>query len=412
MFENKYDRETKVCNVCGRELPIEKMVKGKSICKECYNKYRREQRAQRWVDEFIADESMKLKRKYKNVRPIRILAVENTGIKLIESDEVFVKLVDYRDVWISNYGRALTLYGGKYALMHKKYVDGEVAYQLYKNVYDGKKWTFEKRLVKAWTLVVQEFVINYDIANNICCWHKNNNEEDNYYKNLYPLNKKQYEAVQEKHNSGCVITEEIILDIMNDIKYKADNWSPKNMKRSLCGVGYLGCNNVDVNSKVYRTWVNMIQRCYYAKVHEYKPYYKSCTVCEEWHNFSNFKVWFEENYIVGRKVDLDKDILIKGNAEYAPDTCVLVTHYTNTIFECRGFKNNIVENLKTGMFDASMMLLGKKMEVGSFGTKEIAQRELFEYKKDYIRQFARKSKKRMPAKVYQAMLNWEIEITD
>lgn len=163
---------------------------------------------------------------------------------------------------------------------------------------------------------------------------------------------------------------------------------------------------------IYRKWVNMIQRCYYAKVHEYKPYYKSCTVCEEWYNFSNFKVWFEENYIVGKKVDLDKDILIKGNTEYSQDTCVLVTHYTNTIFECRGFKNNIVENLKTGMFDASMSLLGKKMEVGSFGTKEIAQRELFEYKKDYIRQFARKSKKRVPAKVYQAMLNWEIEITD
>lgn len=164
--------------------------------------------------------------------------------------------------------------------------------------------------------------------------------------------------------------------------------------------------------EVYIKWRNMIQRCYYKKIHEYKPYYASCIVCEEWLNFANFEVWYKENYIDGKKFDLDKDILVQGNTEYAQDTCALISHYANTVFEARGIKSNIVENSQTGKFDTSMSLLGKRIEVGSFDTREIAMEKLLAHKTDYILRFARKSKKKVPDKVYQAMLNWKIEITD
>lgn len=409
MSAKNIEERIKKCKVCGEDLPIEKMRHKERVCKQCYNRLRREERKEKQIKEFMTDKSMKIHRKYKEVRPERILSLEVSGIMPTKEDEVFVRLLDYRYTWISNYGRAVELYGGKYCVKHKKYVDGEITYQLCKNVYDGKKWTYKKTFAKAWKLVVQEFIINHDIVNNIYCWYKGNNKADLYYKNLYPLNEKQYAAVQEKFKADGTDSEERIFDIINSVEYKADNWSPRGMKKSVCGVGYLGCNKVDVYSKVYRKWANMIQRCYYDIVHEYKPYYKPCTVSEEWLNFSNFKVWYDENNIAGKKFDLDKDILIQGNTEYAPDTCALVSHYTNTIFESRGIKNNIVENSKTGMFDVAMLLLGKKMDVGSFGTKKMAQKELFEYKKDYIRQFARKSKKQVPEKVYQAMMNWKVE---
>ena len=35
-----------------------------------------------------------------------------------------------------------------------------------------------------------------------------------------------------------------------------------------------------------------------------------------------------------------------------------------------------------------------------------------DYKKDYIKKYAKKCKGRVPDKTYQAMMNWEIEITD
>lgn len=352
----------------------------------------REKRYKKNIQAFIADESVKIPRKYKALRQEWILPPTVSGIIPIHDDEVFIRLLDYRYAWISNYGRAVALYGGKYCLMHKKYIDGEITYQLYRNVYNGKEWTYEKQLVKAWKLVVQEFVINYDIANNICCWHIGNDKQDNYYKNLYPLNEKQYAAVRDKFETDGNDSEESILNIMNSVKYKADNWIPRYMKRTFCGVGYLG-TKVDVTDRAYCKWKNMLQRCYSEKIHEYKPYYAPCTVCEEWLNFSNFKVWYDENDI-GKKRDLDKDLLIKGNTVYAPDTCSLLTHYNNTVFESRGIKNSIVLNSKTGMYDAAVSLLGKRMEVGSFGTKEEANKGLFEYKRDYIRRYARKSKKR------------------
>lgn len=187
------------------------------------------------------------------------------------------------------------------------------------------------------------------------------------------------------------------------------------MKKSICNIGYLGTNDADgycVNSNAYRRWANMIQRCYYDKVHEYKPYYEPCTVCEEWHNFSNFKVWYDENNIEGKKLDLDKDLLEQGNSVYSPDTCVLVSHYINTVFETRGMKNNIVKKSDGNIYEVFMSLLGKRIDIGIFNSEVEAKKELKKYKEDYIKQLARSSKNKIPDKAYQAMLNWKVEIAD
>ena len=59
---------------------------------------------------------------------------------------------------------------------------------------------------------------------------------------------------------------------------------------------------------VYRAWHGMLFRCSTKNTQET---YNDCSVCEEWLRFSNFKRWFDENYIDG--FQLDKDILVKGN---------------------------------------------------------------------------------------------------
>lgn len=56
-------------------------------------------------------------------------------------DEIFAKLLNYKGAWISNYGWALTRYGGNYFQMRKKYSEnGEVVYQLSRNIFDGRRW--------------------------------------------------------------------------------------------------------------------------------------------------------------------------------------------------------------------------------------------------------------------------------
>ena len=44
----------------------------------------------------------------------------------------------------------------------------------------------------------------------------------------------------------------------------------------------------------YRTWKNMLMRCYSTKFQERRPTYKGCSVSEEWKTFSNFRAWMEK----------------------------------------------------------------------------------------------------------------------
>ena len=112
-------------------------------------------------------------------------------------------------------------------------------------------------------------------------------------------------------------------------------------------------------------------------------------------------------------MDLDKDILISGNTVYSPETCTLVPHFTNTVFETtKGIDSNIVKNNAIGKYDVSMTILGKKTEIGSRDTEEEAKRGFIDYKNDYISEFAKSSKGKVPNKTYQAMMNWKVEITD
>lgn len=74
--------------------------------------------------------------------------------------------------------------------------------------------------------------------------------------------------------------------------------------------------------KFYITWTNMLQRCYDPKWHARYPTYIGCSVVDEWKLLSNFKRWFDSNYIDGYQ--LDKDFVFTGNKVYSPQTVVLL----------------------------------------------------------------------------------------
>ena len=104
------------------------------------------------------------------------------------------------------------------------------------------------------------------------------------------------------------------------------------------GIGYLGEGKYKTRengklTKCYDTWHSMLERCYYPKYQEKYPTYKDCEVCESWHNFQAFAEWYNDNYyeIHGEVMCLDKDILIKGNKIYSPETCVFVPEKINNL---------------------------------------------------------------------------------
>lgn len=420
------NNETKICKKCGRELPLSKfrLVQGKYYnpyylgqCKECEYLYQRGYLEEKNKIEYVDNLEHLVEIQYKNIIPERILDIDSLDILPIGTDEIFVKLMDYKDAWLSNYGRVIRYNGNKYILLQGKYDSyGILSYSLSKSVFMDGKWTYKRETVYAPKMVVEQFIVNPDKANNKYIWHGGYNKGDNYYRNLYPLNQEQYRIVKNHFNKTGDDSEQFILNVINDMRFKPDNWTGKSMIPRVAGVGYWGCDDVNCNAESYLRWRDMLQRCYNEKLHERYHQYIGCKVCEEWKNYSNFKVWWDEHK-PDLNTDLDKDILFKENKIYSPETCAFVPHEINTLFvNGKGRRGDlplgVYFDTDKSKYRANMSFMGRSIKLGAFETPEDAFARYKEYKEDFIKDIAEQYKEKIPQKVYYAMLNWKVEITD
>lgn len=105
--------------------------------------------------------------------------------------------------------------------------------------------------------------------------------------------------------------------------------------RTCYGVGFSGAQlnthgESTENKKYRKCWSSMLQRCYDEKYQAKQPTYIGVVVCDEWHNFQNFKKWCAKNYIEG--FELDKDLRKFGSKIYSPETCSFVPKQINGFF--------------------------------------------------------------------------------
>ena len=99
------DIKTKICSKCGKELPVDQFRFGssngykyyRSECKECEKKYRKSYDEHQQKVTLPDKKDFLIHRKFKVIRPERILDVSSTGISLVADDEVFVKLMYCKD---------------------------------------------------------------------------------------------------------------------------------------------------------------------------------------------------------------------------------------------------------------------------------------------------------------------------
>ena len=162
----------------------------------------------------------------------------------------------------------------------------------------------------------------------------------------------------------------------------------------------------------------MLRRCYDKNFQEKEPSYKDVTVCEEWLCYQNFAKWYEENYyeVENEEMELDKDILIKGNKIYSPSTCIFVPKGINCLFTNR--KNNrgdlpIGVNKQGDKFRSSCCNgRNKRVVLGTFDDKHNAFLMYKINKELVIESMANKYKNKIPIKLYISMLNYKIEEYD
>ena len=163
-------------------------------------------------------------------------------------------------------------------------------------------------------------------------------------------------------------------------------------------------------------WYSMIQRCY-KECYDNKPTYLECSVCDEWLCYENFEKWFNENWyeVPDKTMCLDKDILIKGNKIYSPETCCFVPQEINKLFTThKRFRGETVigVNKLNDKFQASCNKYKQSISLGVYNTQEEAFDAYKNFKEQYIKEVADLYKEYIPQKLYNALYEYEIEITD
>ena len=199
-------------------------------------------------------------------------------------------------------------------------------------------------------------------------------------------------------------------------------------ERRYFGKGYLGEGKYKISENgkhtdEYIIWHGMLQRCYDPKFHKKESTYEDCEVEDYLLNFQHMGAWFNENYykIAGEKMELDKDILYKGNKIYSRDTCIFVPKRINSLFTKRdnargkdpiGVKPSRSGNYETYCHDR----YGKYINLGTYDTKEEAFHVYKEHKEKVIKEVIDSYKGKIPEPHYSrlktAMYNYKVEIDD
>lgn len=178
------------------------------------------------------------------------------------------------------------------------------------------------------------------------------------------------------------------------------------------------------NTNEYNAWVNMLRRCFDEELKEYNPTYKDVTCCKEWLLYENFYDWVHsqdnfDKWYYGDKWNVDKDILVKNNKVYSPETCCLVPQNVNKLFIKQTTNRGnlpIGVNKETNKFYARCHnpLINKRERLKLCLTPEEAFLTYKQYKENLIKQIAQIEFDRgnITKRCYDAMMKYKVEITD
>ena len=192
---------------------------------------------------------------------------------------------------------------------------------------------------------------------------------------------------------------------------------------SVHGVGILGTRHPStingVNTKEYEIWYSMLSRCYNDAYKKHRPTYEGCEVSDNFKYYEYFYEWCHSQVGFGNQGwHLDKDLLVKGNKVYSEDSCVFIPQGVNSLLikheasrgehligvcwckRDKAFKAQISKNK------------GSPEHLGYFKTELEAFKAYKQAKESFIKEQANKFKSQIDPRAYEALMNYEVEITD
>ena len=200
--------------------------------------------------------------------------------------------------------------------------------------------------------------------------------------------------------------------------YVKDPYAP-----SVCGVGIVGTKHPStingLQTKEYVLWQSMLKRCYSDALKKKYPTYEGCEVSDNFLHYGYFYEWCNKQIGFGNKYwQLDKDLLVKGNKVYSENTCVFLPQEINTLLTKREASRgkHLIGVCWHKANKAFMAMVnknkGKQKTLGSFNTELEAFNAYKQAKESFVKEQANKFKSQIDPRAYDALMNYQVEITD
>ena len=185
------------------------------------------------------------------------------------------------------------------------------------------------------------------------------------------------------------------------------------MSGLLCGIGYNSRREHSNKIKAYEKWYNMFYRCYNKKLQEKYPTYIGCSVDYQWDDYQDFADWYTIHDIYDLRYELDKDLLVKNNKIYSPETCCLLPKALNLLIldtpASRGsYPRGVSFNKVSNKCVASLSLNGISKTLGMFDCPEEASAAYVQAKETHVKKMAKRWEQKIDTKAYAALMNWTV----
>ena len=196
---------------------------------------------------------------------------------------------------------------------------------------------------------------------------------------------------------------------------------------SVYGVGVLGTKYPSkingVLTKEYDLWHSMLGRCYSDTYKKKHPTYEYCEVGDNFKSYEYFYEWCNKqigfsNDGNGNPFHLDKDLLVKGNKVYSEDSCIFLPQEVNTLLtKCTASRGEHLigvcwSNTSKSFIAQVRKNKGKREHLGYFKTELEAFNAYKTAKESFVKEQANKWKGKIDNRAYDALVNYQVEITD
>ena len=196
---------------------------------------------------------------------------------------------------------------------------------------------------------------------------------------------------------------------------------------SVHGVGIAGAKYpITVNgrnTKEYDLWNSMLKRCYSDAYQKKQPTYKGCKVSNNFKSYEYFYEWCHSqigfnNDGNGNPFQLDKDLLTKGNKVYSEYSCIFLPKEINSLLTKReSMRGEHLIGVYCHKRDKAFVAQvsknkGKREYLGCFKTEIEAFNAYKKAKESFVKEQANKWKGKIDDRAYNALMNYQVEITD